>query len=606
MLGREQSAHRSAAPAAVSVQHLDELLLQANLITQGQLTEARKTRDEMGGFIGQILVQLKYVTQDAISTCLVKHCKIPHLSLLDYDIGADMLNFVPQEICKKHGLIPIDKLGRILTVAMVDPLDKEALEAVRQVCPELRIKPILCNWAHFELVARKLFQTDESAPDSEMSMQSLGLSAAPPKKAVPQKTAPTPAEIPLAPSALDDPAGARVKEDDAQVLAKVISVSMQEALAPLREAVAMVQAPVVDQDALVATIRESVEAAMGETVARHRNDEESPPPSDSRFADVMRDMRQETMHAFRELMDSNQASQKEQQNRLAEIAEAVLQNVQEASLEKAAQRVEVMNADGAENSVSDSPWAASARLDSQSRGNLTFETFLPGENNTFPFRVSQAVAESPGDNYNPLFLCGPVGVGKTHLITAIGNAIQCARPDTRIGYLVASDFSQALSTAKKQQCVHDFRAAHSNWNVLILDDIQFLGGHVEAQEEFFHIFNVLHQARCQIIIAADKAPQQLGLMEKRLVSRFDSGIVAELKVPELVVRMDILRLQRENLDMDIPEEVLAVIAAGMSSDVRRLTGALRKVVACAKLTQSTVTCEMAADILEKMRAEEAA
>ncbi len=175
-----------------------------------------------------------------------------------------------------------------------------------------------------------------------------------------------------------------------------------------------------------------------------------------------------------------------------------------------------------------------------------------------------------------------------------------------MGYVSASQFARRLAEATRDDAIDDFRDNYCHWDVLILDDIQFLGGRVEAQEEFFHIFNVLQQQNRQIIIAADKPPDRLGLLEQRLVSRFASGIVAQLKAPEMESRTKILRQAVAEAQAKTPEEVLSLIAMRVAHDVRKMTGCLRKVIAFARLVGQDMNCELADEILNHLGAEEAA
>ncbi len=238
--------------------------------------------------------------------------------------------------------------------------------------------------------------------------------------------------------------------------------------------------------------------------------------------------------------------------------------------------------------------------------NLRLDTFFDGTANAFTYKLSEAVASGPGGEYNPFFLYGHVGVGKTHLISGIGNTILASHPNARVGYVSASHFARRLADAAKEGAQDAFRENYCHWDVLILDDIQFMGGRVEAQEEFFHIFNVLHQQGRQIIIASDKAPDRLGLLEKRLVSRFASGIVVELKAPEWETRMEILRHQVAEAQTQVPEELLSLVAMRVPNDVRKMTGSLRKIIAFANLVGQEMSCEMADEILSHLGVEEAA
>lgn len=674
MLGRQMDK-ASAGPETVSSEsamprNLGELLLESGLITKAQLEEARQTRERSGGFIGQILVQLRFTTHEAISSCLVKHCRIPHLSLLDYNIGPQVLNLVPAETCQEYGLIPIDKLGRILTVAMIDPLDAEAIDAVRQACPDLRIKPILCNWEHFEMVARRVFKdsTDTHSGQATISMQSLGLHAAAPAPAAPApKPAPAPTPHSAAPAASSSSAAAGVSD-----LTAAVAGALQEALGPMREVAEALQrqmaapaGPSMEDlggilrdsmrgalqevmnarsteasatenlpsaslsggnfDGLAVMIRDGVEAAMEDALStllvQMRSDSGKTDLSEVALAEMMREMRSDTVQCMRELLESNQTLQAEQQARLSEIAEAVLQGVQEGTLKgpisgggafrAGVSPITAFPSGVGENAPTSEQKRADERVvESLMTGHppeeLVFDNFFPGSANEFTFKLCKSVAAAPGGEYNPLFLYGKVGVGKTHLITAIGNAIRLEKPALRVGYISVSHFAQRLAEAVRNRAADEFRQAHCRWDVLILDDIQFLGGRVEAQEEFFHVFNVLHQAGRQIIIAGDKAPDRLGLLEKRLVSRFGSGIVAELRPPEYTTRLEILMESVRQGAQPVPEEVLSMIASRVPNDVRRMTGALKKVVAFSKLVKADISCEMASEILSHMQAEEAA
>ncbi len=580
------AAGGATAKAPAAHKRLGELLLEGGKISQAELDEAVALRKVEGGFIGQILARLGYVTQEIVASCLVKQCKIPHLSLLDYDIGVDVLSLVPKEICAKHKLLPIDKLGRILTVAMVDPLDLDALQEVRDVCPELRIKPIMCNWDHFNLVAAKVLgEKGKGKGGATMTADSLGLSSAlapAPKptaaKAPPPKTAPAndnkPGPAGAAPSATLD--------------------LMQEAVAAVTEELRGTAGT--SHDALAAIVRESIEA--------------------------------------------NQQAQQEQSARLAEIAETMLKSVKQSSqmLESAtvAEGVRqdltktktgpdaiaplgaIANAPGGgDAALAEADARILEALESEDlRETLIFDNFVFGPANEFTLKLAKGVSAHPGEDYNPFFLFGTVGVGKTHLASAVGNAIRNAESKFRVGYVSSSHFSRKLMDATKVGALGQFRTSYCQWDVLILDDIQFLGGRVEAQEEFFHIFNALHEQGRQIIIVSDKAPDRLGLLEERLVSRFAGGIVAELKAPEWETRMEILRHQeivirqgagaKSSKRVEVPEEVLSLIATRVPSDMRKMMGALRKIVAYASLVEQEMSRELADDILNHLGAEETA
>jgi chromosomal replication initiator protein DnaA len=805
MLAPTHNVTDATGASVATPQRLTDLLLGAQLVTQAQLNEAEEERSKSGEFLCKILVQRKFTTQDEINTCFVKLCKIPHISLLDYDVGSEVLKLIPKESCLKYGLLPIDKLGRILTVAMVDPLDNEALEAIRTLCPDLRIKPILCNWSHFEQAAQKYFAEEKKG--EQESMASFGLAKLPPKPA--PKPAPVPAPAPaiampqgvagpaldtgalvgaiqaglrdvvqeisarmtplptesaapgLSPEALggvmrdsireamaealknferpagDLPAAAPAPNFSAEQLGTVMRDSVREAMAEalktmerpetgIAPAVALAPASAPDWsgfeqafrttldelkeivrpaqsdapaqapsgpgieaaiqeligtiknqapagEAMSEVIRESIGGAMQEALATvlvqmRAAKPEQPAPDFEHFAETIRDtiggvmqevlatlvvqMRantaqnegtspsqeavvmvlresQEGMVAtMREVIEATREAQEAQGARLAELAEAAVQSSQQTSqlLEASlVQNERVHNLRQGQRSRHASVSSFGAAPDEAEPAHtadddrvrdaleaevpleaLTFDSFFAGKSNAFTLSIAQSVAAKPGGEFNPLFLYGNVGLGKTHLISAVGNAIRQNHPNHRVGYVSASHFSRRLKEALAADAQEAFRENYCHWDVLILDDIQFMGGRVEAQEEFFHIFNVLHQQGRQIIIASDKAPDRLGLLEQRLISRFSSGIVADLKPPEWETRMQILRRHAGAANVQIPEEILSLIAMRVSNDIRKMVGSLRKVAAFAAMSREPVTVEMATEILSHLGGEEAA
>jgi chromosomal replication initiator protein DnaA len=829
MLAPTHSVTDATGTSVVMPQRLVDLLLGAQLVTRAQLDDAEDERQKTGEFLCKILVQRKYTTQDDINTCFVKLCKIPHISLLDYDVGSEVLKLISKEICLKYGLLPIDKLGRILTVAMVDPLDNEALEAIRALCPDLRIKPILCNWAHFEQAARKYF-VDNEKKGGEESMASFGLTTLAPKPAPPKPASATASPAPAiampagAPSASIDtgalvgaiqaglrdvvheisarmtpppsepvaaapalspeflggvmrdsirdamaealknferpapehsaPPAAAPSAFSPEVLGNVMRDSVREAMtealrtmerpstntaqAPLaaavapdwsgfeqafratldelkeivrpREAAAPLAAPPAETtgpgiedalleligaikgqtpavDAMSETIRESIGGAMQEALASvvvqlraSAKPDQAPPPFEQ-FAEMirdtiggvmqealstlivqmrtsatqndqsataqeaivlaLRDSQQGMVETMREVIEAGRDAQAVQSARLAELAEAAVHSSQqtsqliEAAVQSTQQTSQLVEASLVQNermhnlrqgqrsrhaSVSSfgvpvDGEAADTVGDDRVRDaleaevpleTLTFDSFFAGKANAFTLSIAQSVAAKPGGEYNPLFLYGNVGLGKTHLISAAGNAIRQNHPKHRVGYVSASHFSRRLKEALAADAQEAFRENYCHWDVLILDDIQFMGGRVEAQEEFFHIFNVLHQQGRQIIIASDKAPDRLGLLEQRLISRFSSGIVADLKAPEWDTRMQILRRHAGAANVQIPDEILSLIAMRVSNDIRKMVGSLRKIAAFAAMSREPLTVELATEILSHLGGEEAA
>lgn len=868
----------------ISHKRLGDLLLEEKLITLEQLAEALKIQSEEGGFLGRILVEKGFIKQEAVSSCLAKQCKIPHINLVEYDISPEVIHLVPEEICRRRYLLPIDKLGRILTVAMVDPLDTDALEEVKNYCTDLRIKPILCSWDDLNRAFEKAFRKSKQSSDmmSVLTSDSLGLRkietevseakspvesepilpesvleevekiaektedtfhhesrVAPDIREIREKTtqAPIATEIvvdtsvvqairelpkilsesiresltqvninipmpspapPTTPSLSEERFAELVQElsrvykesitqvaqniylkinedmvqgqtqiandiqsniagvfqqaistmitqlkeemsvreknfqTNTEQLAGVIRDGISElsnqllnsvsneiqnstrVIAQIPEEVANTVEKVIEKvdntdrklssqmvtpektqeilltvkDSIVDGLQTTLESAITKLVEEFKQGEETGEPDPvllnlteairkldeailenrkvqesqvQKFAQitesVIQSVQQTTTQAIKEIIKDRERSHSEikeekpttdpiipelkevveqlkesvqktqeiqgvQTEKIARLTETTLESVQQTAqlvetltimegkrietLEEKKKRLSAVSPFGNSQTippeeVEESDKEVWKALESeQPLETLTFDNFFPGTVNAFTFKLSKAVAENPGTEYNPYFLYGNVGIGKTHLISAIGNGILKKHPKMRVGYVSASHFSRRLTEALKEGALDLFRENYCHWDVLILDDIQFLGGKVEAQEEFFHVFNVLHQNKRQIIIASDKAPDRLGMLEQRLVSRFSSGIVAELKSPEWETRMQILRNQVKEAGVQVPEEVLGLIAMRVPNDVRKMMGSLKKIIAFAKLVGQNITCEMADEILSHL------
>lgn len=231
---------------------------------------------------------------------------------------------------------------------------------------------------------------------------------------------------------------------------------------------------------------------------------------------------------------------------------------------------------------------------------FTFENFVVGSSNRFAHAACLGVAESPAKAYNPLFIYGKVGLGKTHLMQAVANKIKELNPRTRHCYLSSEKFTNELIDAIRHRSTTQFRQKYRGIDVLLIDDIHFIAGKESTQEEFFNTFNALHNERKQIIISSDRPPKEIANLEERLRSRFAWGLITDIQPPDYETRVAILRKKIEREPVSVPDEVLSFIAEEIKSNIRELEGALIRVVAYSLLEEKPVSLEMAKLILKDL------
>lgn len=228
----------------------------------------------------------------------------------------------------------------------------------------------------------------------------------------------------------------------------------------------------------------------------------------------------------------------------------------------------------------------------------TFDTFVIGPGNRFPHAASLAVAEAPAQAYNPLFIYGGVGLGKTHLMHAIGHYVLANKPDAKVIYTSSEKFTNEFIKSIRDNKGEQFREKYRSIDILLIDDIQFIQNKEQTQEEFFHTFNELHQANKQIVISSDRPPKEIAKLEDRLRSRFEWGLIVDITPPDYETRMAILQKKIEEENLDIPIEALTYIANQIQSNIRELEGALTRVLAFSKLQGEPITTELTAAALK--------
>ncbi len=233
----------------------------------------------------------------------------------------------------------------------------------------------------------------------------------------------------------------------------------------------------------------------------------------------------------------------------------------------------------------------------------TFDTFVVGNNNRFAQAAAMGVAENPGSKWNPFFIFGGVGLGKTHLMHAIGNEVLKQNPNASILYISSESFTNQLINALRDQSMDKFRDKYRNIDVLLIDDIQFIAGKKSTQEEFFNTFNALYDAQKQIILSSDRPPREIDLLDDRIKSRLEWGITADIQSPDYETRLAILRKKIQLESIIIDDEILSLIATKVDSNIRELEGIINKLIAKASLTETPITIEMAQKAIDDIRGE---
>jgi chromosomal replication initiator protein len=233
-----------------------------------------------------------------------------------------------------------------------------------------------------------------------------------------------------------------------------------------------------------------------------------------------------------------------------------------------------------------------------------FDSFVVGNSNQLAYAASKSIAENPSGSFNPLFIYGGAGLGKTHLIQAIGQQIRESRPNLKIAYMSADAFVTELITSIRYDKMQSFRDRYRSVDALLLDDIQFIAGKERTQEEFFHTFNALYEAQKQIVFTSDRPPKEIPTLEERLRSRFEWGLTADIQPPDLETKVAILRKKAEDKGMQIPQEVALFVAERVRSNVRELEGHLNKIAVYASLAGKSVSIDVAKEALKDVLSKE--
>ena len=230
----------------------------------------------------------------------------------------------------------------------------------------------------------------------------------------------------------------------------------------------------------------------------------------------------------------------------------------------------------------------------------TFDNFIVGSSNKFAHAACVAVANMPAKNYNPLFIYGPSGIGKTHLLYAITNHLRQKNPNVKVIYIKGEDFTNQMIDCLSRQAMPEFREKYRDCDVLLIDDIQFIGGKVSTQEEFFHTFNALYEGRKQIILTSDRQPREIKTLEDRLKTRFEWGLIADIQAPDLELRIAIIKKKAEQVGVELPEDVLTFLAEKLRSNIRQIEGASKKLGARVFLSGEQIDMDLARGCINEL------
>ena len=230
----------------------------------------------------------------------------------------------------------------------------------------------------------------------------------------------------------------------------------------------------------------------------------------------------------------------------------------------------------------------------------TFDSFIVGNSNKFAHAACVAVAERPATDYNPLFIYGPSGLGKTHLMSAVVNEIKKNKKDLRVVYIKGEEFTNQLIESLSKQEMDKFRERYRNCDILLIDDIQFIAGKNSTQEEFFHTFNALYEEHKQIILSSDRPPKDIQTLEERLKTRFEWGLIADIQPPDLELRVAIIKKKAEQIQVDLSDDVLGFLAENLRSNIRQIEGAVKKLSALSFLTGKKITMDTAKSCLSEL------
>lgn len=534
------------------VKRIGELLIESQLISPANLEEALEYQKLEYKPLGKILVEMNYITQEDLDSVLKKHLITIYVNPRTFTVrNPELLVKIPKDIAYKWNCIPYDIIGDEMSVVMENPYNIDALIELHEVS-QMRIRPLRADSIAISEVLNRIYDKQEKN-DATLNEETSQEIAADTEALTPISFNVTP-ELP--------------------------SLNENDAFKDLFKNLGLDSSDNAINDILSSTISE---------------DFELPPISDNDT----------------NISDEKDVNTKEDNETEDTITNNINIDIPEITLENNPISAEEHQVSSEEETETQRPWSIVPQEqiafgeDSVKKHEsklpisyLTFDNFVVAPSNQLAWAAAQNVVAQPGVGFNPLFIYGGVGLGKTHLSNAIGNALAKKYPKAKISYISIDTFVRELIDAVEHGDLKNFRARYRNLDLLLVDDVQFLSGQERTQEEFFYVFEQLYRSNGQMVITSDRLPRQIDKLEDRLRSRFEGGLLVDVQIPDLETRIAIFRKKIAARGMEVDDNVARLVATRLASNIRELEGVANRILAQCQLMQEPISAEMVQQILE--------
>ncbi|MFB3896870.1 MAG: DnaA ATPase domain-containing protein [bacterium] len=536
---------------------LGELLINQRLITQNMLDQALVLQKQRQAPLGKILLQLGYVTEEDLNTILAKQFGSIYINPRGFVLkDSAVLELIPEDTARKYNCFPIELAEDHLTVAMSDPWNTQAIEDLTSIINKT-IQPIFSRKEWIASIIDKYYATVQK------------------KTVEPPPSEPTPPSVISQSETAPETLAPKVQEPQPKpVIGTVIRPPVPDQPAP-----SIVASPPSSEPSMV--------TVQPETIAPPPPAKPIPTPaSQPQPAQPI-----ETPISVKPV--SPQPIVASPSNNISAIPIGQSSTAQPPVPQESPE----IKAPSVTGTVPTNTHAIPTTLLTQTLPEFTFDNYVVGTGNQLAWAAAKNVAEFPGTNYNPLFIYGGVGLGKTHLMNAAGNLMLKNNPNIALMYIPCNRFIEEMITAISVGNIKSFREVYWHLQVFLIDDVQYLAGQERTQIELFQTFEELHHRKAQIILTCDRLPKDIPQLEERLRSRFEGGLIVDVQMPDLETRVAILRRKAMQRNLELPDDVTNVIATFVSTNVRELEGVLNKIAAISSLSGHTVTLQVVENIL---------